>query len=266
MSELLDIVGLEDVAKAAGMEAMSNLVFATQTHIQEEVKQKLHSTRQMYLDNLHAEPVDADTWAIILDPPAMWIEEGMPQHEMIDDLLKSDKARTTKKGSKVLSVPFEHKKGAAESTPAQKDLTDTIKSEMKKRGIQYGGLEKDAGGTPKLGLLHSFDINTGPMKTGMGPGQGAGPIGAPRQGPTGVPFLAGVRVYQKSYKDKKGKDHVKKSIVTFRTVSSEMKGTGRWMYPGFTAKHFLDEGAEWAQKEFENNIKDKLIISIARGI
>ena len=266
MSELLDIAGLEDVAKAVGAEAMSNLVFATQTHIQEEVKQTLNSTRQIYLDNLHVEPIDGDTWAIILDSPAMWIEEGMSQHEMIDDLLKSDKARTTKKGSKVLSVPFEHKKGAAESTSAQKDLTDTIKSEMKKRGIPYGGLEKDGGGQPKLGLLHSFDITSGPLKTSMGPGQGAGPIGAVRQGPTGVPFLAGVRVYQKSYKDKMGKDHVKKSVVTFRTVSSEMKGSGRWVHPGTRAHKFLDEGAEWAQKEFEDNIKEQLIISISKGI
>jgi len=235
-------------------------------HIVEEVQKKLHSSRQKYLDNLHMEQVDQDTWTIVLDPPAMWIEEGLDEHEMIDDLLKSDKARMTKSGAKVLSVPFEHAKGAAESTPAQRDLTETVKKEMKSRGIPYGGLEMDEGGKPKTGLLHSFDVMSAPLKTSDGAGQGAGPVGSVRQGSTGIPFLQGVRVYQKPIKGKDGSVSVKKSIVTFRTVSSAQKGTGKWMYPGLEGKNFFDEAAEWAQKEFEDRIRDRIIVTVAKKL
>src|SRR6185369_6175367 len=113
-----------------------------------------------------------------------------------------------------------------EQTHAAKDLTDTIKAEMRRRKIPYGNLEKGADGQPKTGLLHSFDIMKAPNKTGEGPGQGKGPVGKVRQGPTGIPFLQNIRVYQKSVTDKKtGKSSVSKSIMTFRTVSSKQKGT-----------------------------------------
>lgn len=265
----MDLSNIEEAAESAGQSALRDLTIATEAHIIEEVNAKLHSTRKKYLENLHTEQIDQDTFAVILDPPAMWIEEGQDEHEMIDDLLKSDKARTTKKGSKVLSVPFEHKKGAAESTPAQQDLTKTVKAEMKQRGIPYGGLEMDEAGKPKLGLLHSFDIMTKPLNKGpnaFSPGAGAGPIGQVKQGPTGIPFLQGVRVYQKNLKMKDGSEKVVKSVVTFRTVSSTMKGSGRWVYPGIEGKKFFEEAAEWAQKEFEDRIKDKIIVTVAKKL
>ncbi len=265
----MDLSNLEQAAEEAGKEALRDLTLSTQAHIIEEVQKKLHSTRKKYLENLHVDQVDDDTWAVVLDPPAMWIEEGMDEHEMIDDLLKSDKARTTKKGSKVLSVPFEHKKGPSESTPAQKDLTNTVKKEMKQRGIPYGGLEMDDSGKPKQGLLHSFDVMSAPVHKGpnqFAVGQGAGPIGQVRQGPTGIPFLQGVRVYQKPVKMKDGGEKVVKSIVTFRTVSSTMKGSGRWYYPGIEAKNFFEEAAEWAQKEFEERIKDRIVVTVAKKL
>lgn len=266
LSDLLSLRDIESTASEQGRKAMQDLVIQTEAHIIEEVQAKLHSTREKYLKALHVEQIDADAWSIILDPDAMWIEEGMDEHEMIDDLLKSSSAKTAADGSKYLSVPFEHKKGPTQSTQAQQDLTNTIKQEMKSRGIPWGGLEKDVSGKAKRGLIHSFDIMTAPLKTSEGPGQGHGPIGSPRQGPTGIPFLAGVRVYQKGVRGKSGEEKMVKSVVTFRTASSKMKGSGRWVHPGLEAKLFLDEAAEWALKQWESKIRDQLIVAVTKNL
>jgi len=276
MGDLLSMSrGFDSAVKKAMSDAARDLTVQTHAHIVEEVNSKLHSTREKFLENLTMKQVDADTWVIELAKGAMFIEEGIkPNMDMLDGLLKSSKAKTAKDGSRYIVVPFEHKKGPTQSTPAQQTLTKTVRAAMAQKKIPYGGLETGANGKPKLGLLHSFDIMHGPPKTGQGVGQGHGPVGAPKQGPTGIPFLQGVRVYQnvvkdkagKVVKDKKGNDKVAKSIVTFRIASSKMKGQGRWVHPGLTAKKFLDEAAKWALETFENEIRDKILISVVNGI
>ncbi len=248
-------------------DAMRDLSAQAHAHLLEQVQSKLHSTRQKYIDALRFEQVEDGAWLITLEPSALWIEEGIPANrEMIDDLLKSKKAKMSKDGSRYLSVPMQHNKGPSQQTPAQQDLTATLKSELKRRNIPYGKIEKDSAGNPKVGLLHKFDIRHGPMKTAHGPGQGKGLIGQVRQGSSGIPFLQGVRVYQKPVKDKTGKTSVQRSIMTFRTVSSKQKGSGKWVHPGLTPKHFFEETADWALQEWERRIKDKVLDSLVKNL
>lgn len=247
--DLSDILELKDLDKQVTEKAKAevrSITLATHARIVERVNAKLKTTRQRYLEALSFTQIDDATWLINLDSKALWIENGKPAGEMIDDLLKSPKAKRGKDGSKYLAIPFQHNKGPTQQTPAQTSLTETIKAELQNRQIPYGTIEKDAQGAPKTGLLHSFDINSAPIKTANGPGQGHGPIGKVKQGMTGIPFLKGVRVYQN--KDNEGK--IQRQIMTFRIVSSKHKGTGRWVHPGIDAKLFLDEAADWAQKEF----------------
>lgn len=255
----------EAQAKKAMEEGLHALAVQTHAHIVEEVQQKLHSSREKYLDALHIREEDG-AWFITLDEEAMFIEEGMEQHEMIDDLLKSPKAKTAADGSKYMVVPFKHNKGPASQTPAQKSLADTIKKELKSRGGSWGKMEKNADGSMKTGLVHSFDIMKEPIKTHEGPGQGHGPIGSVRQGNTGIPHLQGVRVYQKEIKGANGKTHMEKSVMTFRVASSKQKGSGKWVHPGLEAKLFLDEAAEWAQKEFEGKIREGILVSLTKNL
>lgn len=247
--------GLEPNARKVLAAAAEELALQTHAHILEETQNKLHSTRDKYAKALKIEKVEDGVWTVTLDRSAMWIEEGLEEHEMIDDLLKSKKTKTAKDGSKYLSVPFQHNKGPTEQTHAAKDLTDTVKAEMRRRKIPYGNIEKDAGGKPKTGLLHSFDILKNPPKTHEGPGQGKGPIGKVRQGPTGIPFLQNIRVYQRNVTDKKtGKSSTQKQVMTFRMVSSNHKGTGRWVHPGLEARKFFDEAASWALDQWERKV------------
>lgn len=269
ISDLLSLASVKEHVDKATNDAMRDLTFKTYNHIVEQVNAKLHSTRNKYLSALKPpEEVGPDVWLIELGNEAMWIEEGIePNKEMIDDMLKSKKAKTAKDGSKYMVVPFQHNDKPQNMTPAQKSLQDTIKMEFKNRNIPYGNIEKDGAGNAKKGLLHSFDIKNAPIKTSNVPGQGKGPVGKVMQGPTGIPLLKGIRVYQKDVKDPAtGKMKVQKAIMTFRVVSSKHKGTGRWVHPGLQPKKFLDEAAEWALKEWEEHVQVKLTTAVSKSI
>jgi hypothetical protein len=259
---------LQSAANAAmkkGVEALSASVYA---HIVEEAQTHLHSSREKYLENLKMQQLGEDSFVIELGSPAMFIEEGLPPNMSMVDFLLDDspkpgqksnglaksKTKTAADGSRYRTIPFQHNKGPTSQTPAATSLTDTIKKEMKRRGAPYGKLENGPDGKPKTGLVRSFDIMKMPTKTANGPGQGKGPIGDVRQGPTGIPFLAAVRVYQVPVVDHAGKDKVKKFIMTFRTVSSKHKAQGRWQHPGLEAKNYFDKGAEWAFEQWETTI------------
>lgn len=269
---------LEDAAK----QAATNLSAATYAHIKEKVNAGLKSRREKYLENLGIHQVSETTWLVDLTRGGMWIEDGLPPNfDMIDSLLDDSpkqgqgqpnqqkssgtskgKTHTAKDGSRYRVIPFQHNTGPAKQTQAQTSLTDTIKTEMKKMGAPYGKLEKDPSGKPALGLIRKFDIMNSPLKTTNSPGQGKGPIGSVQQGPTGIPLLQGVRVYQRKVQDSKGKESTKKYIMTFRIVSSKHKGQGRWMHPGLEGKKFFDEAFDWAMKEWEDKIAPEILESL----
>jgi hypothetical protein len=256
---------LDDSAKRAMKQAGDRLTKMVKAHIVEEANKKLHTRRQMFIDGLTTFQLDDDTWVVNLDAKVKWIDDGMGAHNMIDDLLKSPKAKTAKDGSKYMVVPFQHKKGPTQMTPAQKTLLDTIKSELKNRGIGYGKTETDKSGAPKLGLLHSFDIRHAPIKTANSPGQGKGPIGKVMQGPTGIPLLQGIRIYQRQVKGKDGNTSVKRDIMTFRVASSKQKGQGRWDHPGTEAVHLMEEGYTWAKRTWEREVVPQLMAEITKN-
>ena len=150
--------------------------------------------------------------------------------------------------SKYRVIPFEHNKGPKAQTQKQTSLTDILKSTMKQLKIPYGKIEKDANGKAKVGLLHSFDII-------RKPGGGAVEVGKH----SGISLLQGVRVYQKPVMSKSGVESIKKSVMTFRIVSSKHKGTGRWQHPGLAARDFFPEAYLWAMDQWKNKIAPEIL-------
>jgi hypothetical protein len=253
-------------ADKAMSDATRDLAIQAHAHLIEQANSQLHSRRKEFVDALSFREENG-TWIIALESSALWIEEGIPPNtDMLDGLLASPKAKMSKEGSKYVVVPFEHKQGPKSQTPEQTSLTDAIKSELKSRKIPYGRLEMGADGRPKTGLLHSFDITNKPLKTADAPGQGHGGVGDVRQGPTGIPFLQNVRVYQNSTTDNKGASKVQKSIVTFRVASSKHRGEQRWVHPGLKPVKLLDDAYEWALKELDGKIKDRVLITLTKDL
>lgn len=263
LSAILDFGSdLESKANTALQKAAADLAVQTHAHLVERVQENLHSTREKYLDAMEFKQIGPDTWVITLDKSAMWIEEGLPPgFDMLPGMLNSPKAKMGKNG-KYLVVPFEHNKGPSRAAKNSKDLTEAVKREMKAKNIPYGKIEKDSEGKPKTGLLHSFNINNAPQKTKQGPFQGVGPVGKVRQGHTGTPLLAGVRVYQKEVKNKQGKSSIKRAVMTFRIASESQRGKGMWNHPGMEAKNFFEEAQEWALRLFEEKIKDQVLEAV----
>lgn len=272
--DLTDFLKVEENLLSAAQKAVQTagqaLTLATHAKILELTKDKLHTRRQAYEDALSFSKVNETTWLINLDRKARWIEDGMEPHSMIEDLLKSKKAKTAKDGSKYLAVPFEHKGGSTQMTPAQQDLNATVKSFLRNYNkknpnakIPYGSIEKNPDGSAKLGVLHKFDIKTAPLKTGEGVGQGKGPIGAVKQGITGIPFLQGIQISQKEVMDKKtGKKSVQRNITTFRTVSTKQDGKGMWEHPGLRPVNIMDQAVDWALGECWPKIEETILRDI----
>lgn len=260
ISELIKLgQKLTSAAERAMKEAGDFLTKQVRAHIVEEAHKKLHTRRQMFVEHLRTFQVDEDTWVVSLDAKYRWIDDGMEKHSMVDSLLKSKNAKRAKDGSKYAVIPFEHgPKGPTQMTPAQATLLNTIKAEMSKRKIPYAAIEKDSQGVAKTGLLHAFDINHSPIKTADVPGQGKGPIGAVMQGPTGIPLLKGVRVYQQQVTDKLGKAKIKRAIMTFRVVSSKHKEQGRWEHPGLDPVNLMEDGQNWASEQWETLIAPQI--------
>lgn len=263
-------MNIGDGLKAATSDAARDLAKTIHARAIDLAGQKLKGRRQMYVQALDVFPADGeDVWIVSLKASARWIDDGQPKHSMLDALLASPKTKVSKKdGSKYVVVPFDQSpgQGVTTTTPAQQDLISTIKSAMKKEGIPFGKIETDAAGVAKVGKLHSFSVTGAPLKTKQGPGQGHGPLGSVRQGPTGIPFLQNVNVYQKP--DPKAKKGVKKVIMTFRIASSKHQGQGRWEHPGNEGVHILEDAAQWGletwSKEIAPALIDRVMIEISK--
>lgn len=256
LSEIAELLNMKEAAKAAGKDAANKLATAIHGKMLQLAAERMHSTRQIFVDGLSMFEEDG-VWVISLDGKVRWTDDGMPKHDGLTDLLASPKAKTGKNGGKYIVVPFNHGpgKGPSQVSAPQADLISTLKKEMKKRDIPWGKIEVDGQGNPKMGRLHSFDILKNPKKTGQGLGMGQGPVGAVRQGRTGVPFLAGVSVSQRGEFDKNGQATIKRSVMTFRTASDSQRGKGTWENPGFDARSVMEEAVQWARDEWNDQIE-----------
>lgn len=256
-------MGIDAAAKKALQDGLRDLTVATYARIDEMARQTLHTRRSLYMEHLSPPiQVSDDCWLISLGVKSFWIEDGVRAGSMLPALLASPKAKRAKDGSTYLVIPFVHGGGKTQNTPAQMNLIDTIRSELKSRKIPYKSIERNPDGSAKLGRLHSFNIMNAPLKTANGPGQGHGPIGQVRQGKTGIPFLRGVGVYQKEVTDKAGKTSTKREIVTFRVASSKQIGTGKWDHPGLVGVHLMDKALVWAREEWERNMGPKVVSNL----
>jgi hypothetical protein len=256
-SDLDSLMDMRGVVDKAVHDAAQNLATATHHFISDQAQKKLHTRRKMYLDALHLGEDNGDI-VITLDASVRWIEDGMKPHSMLEDLLNSPKAKTGKDGDKYLVVPFELNKRKQDMTPAQRTLLETVRKSLAMVGEKPNRIENGPDGQPKLGLVRKMDIMSLPIKT-FNSGQGHGAIGDVRQGPTGIPFLQGVRVYQNKMKGKDGEDKVKRTIMTFRVASEKhMDEANRWEHPGLQAINIFEEAARWAQEQFDSVIGPSL--------
>jgi len=209
----------EDHVRGVLQNAAASLAAQAHAHVVEKAAEKMKSRREMYVKQLDLKKLDDGVHAVILYQPAMWIEEGMPAHEMIDDLLKKNaKVAEGENGERYRYkvIPFQHDKAPTRMAPAALDLRNTLKAHMDQNKIPWHKIERRADGVPLEGLVGKFNLDLPDRPhsrphTPFGPGgpteswEAQGPKSYRTRSPwTGLSHLHGVRIYQRILRDEQG--------------------------------------------------------------
>jgi hypothetical protein len=243
---------LENFAKEITVDvhtAVKDLAKGAYSHITEDAQKNLHSFREEYLKNLSPpELIDDLIWVITLDEKAEWIETGRPNsYDMKIGLLK--KGKLSKDGILYRVVPMNQAKMPSQMSPRkanyEQGMVNMVRTELKKKGLPYRQIEttsavgRKTGNTitdkPKVGALHRFDI-----KSGYFPGQ------------ANTDQLHGINIYQTPSKKEGG--GMKRSITTFRTVTSDESQQDKWIHPPVEARDFFEKARQWAEEEWNAKI------------
>lgn len=224
----------KDLKKSVG-------ALASMTHAKtlELANNDLKSLSKMYKDGVSFQQLEENLWVVSLDEKVLWIEEGR-KGGFMEELLNGKSGKVGKDGKRYAVIPFEHSKNPSEQSSQARELTNQIKTELKKREIPYRGkLEYNQDGSPKLGLLHRFSIDSARIKESH------------KDSP-----LKGVAIYQKM-NDKTGK--VQRDIMTFRIISEKHKDEGKWIHPGRVGSKLMEKAFEWAEREWEQKILPEVL-------
>jgi hypothetical protein len=184
-------------------------------------------------------------WDITVKEGESFVCQGMLIHNsgFQEELLHGKSSKVSKDGTRYAVIPFEHSKAPSQQTSSAKQLTDQIKSELKKRNISYKKIEYGADGSPRLGLIHKFDIES------ARPSRISGITKASH------PALSGVSIYQRKMPGGK----IKRDIMTFRVISEKSKAEGKWVHPGMVGYKLMDKSLDWAFDLWEREILPDII-------
>lgn len=210
---------------------VQNLAAMTDAKTKEMAQAGLKTSRETYIENLTMEEVAPGVWVVSLDEPALWIEEGLPEHDMKKNLLKN--AKQGKNGISYKVIPFHYGSAPTKLTDFAQKVVKDIRRELKQDNIPFKTIEKTPEGSPKIGILHRKDYG------GEIPGKG------------NTPVMDGLAISQRLDPNT---GNVRRDILTFRTVSSGPGSANKWMHPGTDPKKFMDKAFEWAIKEWEDKI------------
>lgn len=229
-----------DVKKEMDKELKSSVRgLASMTHakVLELATNELRSLSKMYKDNVSFQEIEENLWVVSLDEKALWIEEGRKSGFM-EELLNGKSGKTNKQGEKYAVIPFEHSKNPSEQSSQARDLSNLIKAELKRKKIPYRKVEYHPDGSPKLGLIHRFDVKSARLKEHH------------KDEP-----LKGVAIYQR--KDKAGR--VQRDVMTFRVIHENHREEGKWVHPGREGDKLMDKAFKWAMNEWENKILPEIL-------
>jgi len=222
-------------------DSVGNLASMTHAKTLELADEHLSSLSNMYKENVSFQQIEENIWVVSLDEKALWIEEGRKSGFM-EELLNGKSSKTNKKGEKYAVIPFEHSKNPSDQSSKARDLTNQIKAELKKQGVNYRKPEYNADGSPKLGLIKRFNVESAKLK----PTDKSSP-------------LQGVAIYQRMEGNT-----VKRDVMTFRVITERHKEEGKWVHPGREGDKLMDKAFEWAMQTWENEVLPDVLSSYAK--
>jgi len=240
--DLLFEIDVEDMSKDLGelkemmqkdlTEGVQAVASMTHAKTLELARDELNSLSSMYQDNVEFEHPEKGMWVVTIKNPAMWIEEGRKSGFM-EELLNGKSSKVNAKGERYAVIPFKHNKNPSEQSAKAQELAGQIKSAMKDKGLSVKKLELNQDGSPRIGKLHSFNVESARLK--------------PHHKD---PATYGVSVYQNKMPD----GTVRRDVMTFRVITEKHKEEGKWVHPGRQGSKILDKAFDWAMQTWEREI------------
>jgi hypothetical protein len=230
-------------------DAIDNLAGQAYEKAIELAQQKLKSRRDIFLNNLEFKKEGSGNnavYVILLNDGGMWVEDGVPAHNMKDTHLK---------GKDKVIIPFNHNKmQPSMMPPKQQQLYKEVKSFLKKQKMPLGKTINDNSGKPIL----SSPGNVKPAATFNNVPSSI------KSKKSGESVLNRLNVYQTATQGKDGKQKITKTAMTFRTLSKN-SGDDEWNVPDLKAAHILDEVYSWILQNYEKILMEKLPDLIIKG-
>jgi hypothetical protein len=242
--------------------------------------ERLNTTVQTYLNALKKVEPTPDTWTIILEPSAVYLEEGYSGFDQIAAGLAKNGKYSEKTGRRYIRVPFEHVQSFGNKGHPQ----NPIKVQMglpSQTGTTKGSLAQDLKRLKKIFAPNDPGITMMPQQPGQfGPQQPVlGKVWSIAKAPEGPqweyrefhtdmksrmelekqpsPLLSGLTKVQ--FQTDKGS--VKSKYLTWRTATDprvpEMThGKPPWVHPGFEGVHIMQDVEKYISDEFAKRINE----------
>ena len=238
--------------------------------------ERLHRTKQQYIDSLTVQKVGPNVYVVRLDADAVHLEEGYGRYDMKPGLLGLNSGtnkpgvKTSKKGYKYRVIPFDQSGGAAKkdsplhNTIMQKDRSpDALLGDPGRTGketkmgdfaTQFNALKKRANDIAKHVLPQDFkgrawtiekdNFNSQKANVRFGNGQT-------------MKMNMGQKIHENLFgltnvrapKEHGGKG-VRSAYMTFRVVSENPAQAGKWWHPGFQGVHIIPDVQKWTEETF----------------
>lgn len=235
-------IEIEEIGEQAAQDmvsAVQSLAASTYQKAVEMTGDRLHTTRQTYINALHMSEEGSGIYVVYLDPSANHLEEGMDGFNMLPKLATGPKSKMAKDGSRYVTIPFRNTTAPANpNSSKQKDLAQRLKDEIKTREFKK--------------VKEGVSTKTGKYTT----------VERMVSGQTTHPYLKGltrVRQYNSQESAQQGEPPASSSYFTFRVASTKQDPTKSWVHPGTNGANIFPELADWAETEMEQIIVDLVL-------
>lgn len=232
----LDFAKLTDDLARDMVATVHQLAASTYNKAVELASQRLHGTRQDYINALQLSQEGDGIWVVSLDPEANDLEDGYDSFQMLPKLAMGPKSKPLKDGSgRYVVIPMRQRMSPLNpSNPKQADLASRLKELSKIRKWEKVR-EGVSGATGKYTTIER-------MKAAK----------------DDHPHLKGLTRIRE-YKQKGDKAPSSSAYFTFRTASTKMDPSKHFVHPGFRGAKIWPDLEQYAEEQLEQILVEFLM-------
>lgn len=222
------IDNIADGVEQALQNAVSQLATAAYSEAIRLANQRLHQTKQDYINSLEFTKLDDNVYAITLKgQSANATEDGYSGFDMKPGLLSGPKAKIAQDGTRFNTIPLRTEPySQAPASDKVKNMRDAVRTLIGERGLDK--IIKDP--------------STGIAKQGI----------VARVYDTGVKDMEGLVKVQRNY----GKS-TSSYYMTFRTVS-DRSSANSWKHPGYSGAHIFPDVEHYIEEQLDQILRTLL--------